>query len=85
MFYTGPASPQRRALRYSDMTTDAIKVKLDVMDEKLDTIVYWIDGNGKDGAKVRLDRLERGAAWKTRASWLLIGIIAAGLVERFLT
>jgi len=36
--------------------------QLDRIEEKLNTICEWINGNGKPGAKVRLDRLERALA-----------------------
>jgi len=61
--------------------------RLEQMDDKLATVVLFIQGNGKPerGAVVRLDRLEQA---KTLMSWIVgaiavsvVGIIVKGIAE----
>ncbi len=54
--------------------------QLDRIEDKLDNVLEWINGNDKPGAKVRLDRLEQTVKrFKTtaKAFWTAIVAIAS--------
>ncbi len=52
------------------------KTQLDRIEADIHLVKEWVFGNGRDGAKVRIDRLER--KWVTVA-WA-VGIVAAVVV-----
>jgi len=60
-----------------------VEERLTVMDEKLDKLIHAVEGNGKPGLLIRVDRVEQ--RWKLVA-WVL-GVVGAAvlvqLVERF--
>lgn len=52
----------------------ALHSKLDKMDES-------IRGNGKPGIMIRLDRLERAQALRSRLFWIAVGIVSTVLAK----
>lgn len=60
-----------------------VEERLTVMDEKLDKLIHSVEGNGRPGLLIRVDRVEQ--KWKI-VVWVL-GVVGAAvlvqLVERF--
>lgn len=59
--------------------TAELRARIEALDEKTcrleettDKLTEFVDGNGREGAKVRLDRLERMAASQVKIAWVLI-------------
>lgn len=54
------------------------------VNKKLDRVVYAIEGNGKPGLNVRVDRLEQSHKLGSKFVWLVIGaIVSAGATLLF--
>ncbi len=43
-----------------------------------------LDGNGKDGLRVRVDRLEQRDRSRAKAQWIVFGAAVAGAISFFL-
>lgn len=63
------------------------KDRLDSLDEKLDTIVSALngDGNGKPGLRIRIDRIEQCAAMQKKVIVGLMGIVSPLLTAALIT
>lgn len=51
---------------------EALDEKTDRLQEETNKLNEFVDGNGREGAKVRLDRLERMAASQVKMGWILV-------------
>lgn len=59
-------------------------VETSSMNEKLDKVVHSIEGNGKPGLNLRVDRLEQTGRLRSKVIWLLLAaIISAGVSAAF--
>jgi hypothetical protein len=61
-----------------------VEERLTVMDEKLDKLIYAIDGNGKPGLLIRVDRVEQKERMARWAIAVVVGAILVQVVERLL-
>lgn len=52
-----------------------MKESLSNMEEKLDKVCHFIDGNGQPGAKVRLALLEGSNKFKNKILWIFFATI----------
>jgi len=61
-----------------------VEERLKVMDEKLDKLIHSVEGNGRPGLIIRVDRVEQ--RWKVIA-WVLAvvgGTVLVEIVQRIL-
>ena len=61
------------------MATMATETK--AMNKKLDTVVHSIEGNGKPGLNIRVDRLEQSGRLRSKAIWLLVAAVISACVS----
>lgn len=56
------------------------KSRMKSIDDKVNRILHWIDGNGQPGVKVRLDRLERAQRTTNRLVWYAVAATVSAVV-----
>lgn len=47
--------------------------------EKVDKVLYHLEGNGKPGLLIRVDRLERSKGLRSRFGWLVVASVVGAV------
>ena len=75
-----PENTEKR-LRDVEHSITSIESHLDQQDGKLDKILGKFEDNGRPGISTRLDRLERWSGGQVKFLWILVGLVAALVVN----
>lgn len=60
-----------------------MKETVALLDQKVDRVLVHLDGNGKPGLLIRVDRLEQSSNVKRRFAWVLLAAIIGAAATAF--